>query len=529
MLTDSELGLTSWGLGDFQAAELTAYVCMDGLHMHTPEAAGAPLSAAAAAARGADLTLVHGAPVELGFRVSPPPSCSNPESFLDMWIREAKRISLDVEFTTTEGVVINVGTSSIMTCSTSDSEKVDEKKIILHRKDATTLFMSKVIVVQVESAYTALDINLCLSLGVLAAQSKIPSVPRGAMGQEEQAIRAFLETGRYCPPKISPRLSVLTARIVNAVSIMPWSRSLGMWTHVLGVTISNTHPYKRLCIDKVSLVLDDTLLSDSYRFSSPIISETYDVRNLNDQACPVDVGPSGSYTFAFQLKAKFLSCIDDSNGVGKISDISDTVTKTNSISAATNYGLSAAAAFPHAFSTPLQFKWRGKRELVAAEGSCPPAEGEDTGGDSSSSASGANDKLGNLQESLAPDSDSGSGFTSQFSSLLRNHLITSIDYILWSACVPLPVGDPMERELLLFTAAEYKQGQQQQPQGQGQQPENLKIESIFVDISGPSVVQALKSFPVTVRVTNASSTEKHLVMKIASGVCSIDLSPSPNT
>lgn len=461
MQSDSELNLTNWGMNDFQAAEVAGFVCMDGANMHLLHDAES------------ELTLVHGAPVEIGFKITPPATCAHADRFLDMWIQESKRITLDIEFMTDDGSSIHVGTSSIQTCSTTTNE-FDDRKIIFHRLNKSTLFISKVVVVQVDSLYTDQDIKLSLSTGVLAVQSKVPSVPRAGMGTEEQAIRAFLETGRYCPPRVTPRHCVVNARIVNALSIMPWSRSIGMWTHVLGVTVSNTHPYKNLWVDGTSLVLDDTLLNNNYRLCTPVISQTYDVCYLNGSMGPVEIGPSGSYTFAFELKAKFLGssekAIDGPEEKGRSG--LDTVTP-----AVVTGTFSPVSAIPQIFGTPIKFKWRCTR----------------------------NPKIQQLTDQ--------EGFCSQFSDLLKAHLITSIDYLRWSACVPLPVRDLAESELLLASEDE----------DMYQEYNRNKVQALFIDVSGPNVVDTLTSFEATVRIINVSPDEKDVILRLDSGVNDVNL------
>lgn len=460
MQSDSELNLTNWGMNHFQAANVVAFVCTDGGHVHLLNE------------EESEIALVHGAPVEIGFKITPPPGCTMAETFLDMWIQESKRITLDLDFQALNGETIPIGTSSIQTCSTYEND-LNEKRIVFNRVNAETLYMSKVVVVQVDAMYTDANIKLSISTGVSVVQSKIPSVSRAGMAPEEQAIRAFLETGRYCPPRVARRQCLIAVRIVNAVAIMPWSRSVGMWTHVLGVTVSNTHPHKRLLIDDVTLVLDDTLLQENYVLSRPIISDTYDLRNLNYTKNCVDIYPNCSYTFAFQLKAKFIGMLEGDCGEMSASDL---IVGATSISAVPT-GLSAVATIPHVFKTPIKFKWRCERF-----------------------EQGETFKKEQLFE-----------HESQFADLLQQYLITSIDYLRWTACVPLSAGDAAAHELMIFAAAEL------------QTAEKEVADSIFVDISGPSVTKPLVSFNVLIRVTNVTSEEKEMLIKIENRMSDVDL------
>lgn len=454
MQSGSELNLATWGMTDFQAADVVGFACMNGVNIHLLQP-------------DTELILVHGAPVELGFKVTPPADCKNPDAFLDMWVRECKHITLGIELLTTEGASIHIGTSSIQTCSTYEFD-LNEKKIAFNRSDPTTLYMSKVIVVQVDSAYTDVDIKLAMSAGVKAVQSKIPSVARGGMEPEEQVIRAFLETGRYCPPRVMPRHSTVAVRIVNVVSIMPWSRSLSMWTHVLGVTVSNTHPYKMLKLDDLSVVLDDTLLHEGLSLSRPVISEAYDFCSLNDVPFPIEIGPSGSYSFAFQLKAKFIG--GNSSG-GESDGLVNQVEATSALAS----GLSGISASPFVFSTPVKFKWSCKR----------------------------NDTVSMMQPLK---------FKSLYEDILKQYLITSIDYLRWSACIPVRAGDPIEAELAALSAGSESEG-----------IDACALDSFLVDISGPRSAKALTSFTVTIRVTNRTRGERSIVLKIDSGIVNVDL------
>ena len=400
--------------------------------------------------------------MEFGFKVTAPSTCSDPKALLDKWVAEAKRFYLDIELLTVGDSPILLGTSSIMTCSTAENETFDEKKLMFYRLSPTTLYVSKVVVVQVDVSYTNTNIKVRLCLGISQVQSRTPSIARRDMGSEEQAIRTFLETGRYCPPHARPREVVAAARIINAVSMMPWSRSLGMWTHVLDVTVSNTHPYEVLVVDTISLVLDDSLQNEHYRISHPIISSTYDIEILNCENFPIELRPSGSFTFAFQLRAKFMSCCERNVTQENIYSTSDI---------ALAYDMSPQSALPLSFSTPLKFKWREKVSMGESE---------------------------------------SSDFKSQYASILQRYYITSIDYIPWSACIPVRSGSSHEESLKFLTDLEFNSSEN-------------KPDSIFIDVCGPGTANILKSFPILVRVTNTTAEEKNMVLKISSGISSIDL------
>jgi hypothetical protein len=94
------------------------------------------------------------------------------------------------------------------------------------------------------------------------------------MSSEELALRAMLEGGRYRVPKVEPIEVSLPAIILDPLQIECWSKSINPWCALLGVEISNAHPYQAVSIQNVEINMPATLSVYENNVHNPVQHQT---------------------------------------------------------------------------------------------------------------------------------------------------------------------------------------------------------------------------------------------------------------
>jgi hypothetical protein len=303
------------------------------------------------------------------------------------------------------------------------------------------------------------------------------------MDSEEQTIRAFLEVGRYGAPRAAPKLFVVPARVLTSLLSQPWCKHIDMWTCLVGVNITNSHPFQSIDIDDVELLLDESVMEhidkssmygyfgengDTYRFSRSLLRDSFEIKCINgDSPHKISLSPLNSHTIIFELHSKLLE-VDRYKPEASLALLS--LEAEPSVTGpprdvVVSPLLSPESARLHEFSTPIKVKWR------SLPGASPDGSAEI------------------LSEYTA-------AYDSPFKDILVNHWISTMDFIAWTGCIPKYF------DVNAVPADTYC-------------PEfDLKMGDLFIDFYGPAFATSDEPFKLQVSVTNSTQSVKVLRLEV---------------
>lgn len=181
-------------------------------------------------------------------------STQNVEDFVWAIEKHSPFFVLDVD-------INNSDTNEVIQRDTRKAEKPldDSNKYQLQfRRTNDGFLVWRSMSIQTTEGFLTSKVSLNLSLSINVPTSKIPSSYRSTMSTEEKEIKAYLEGGRYRPPKVSPRTLSIPINIIESLQINTWSRPLGTMNCFLCIELKNNHPWRDILIKHTEVHLERT-------------------------------------------------------------------------------------------------------------------------------------------------------------------------------------------------------------------------------------------------------------------------------
>jgi len=206
------------------------------------------------------LIVSQGNSFEIGLEFSPQPSYTGSiDEFISSFEKHKDLLSFDLQ--------IQLGGGSVLRRETSDIQKRKYESNREYRDIDCTKFVKKTggfyigttTSIRIPQEHVNASVQFILAVNLSIPESNHPSNHRHNMSSEELALRAILEGGRYRVPKIDPIQISLPAVIIDSLQVDCWSKSISPWNALLGVEISNLHPFHTILIDRIEVNLPGTL------------------------------------------------------------------------------------------------------------------------------------------------------------------------------------------------------------------------------------------------------------------------------
>jgi hypothetical protein len=268
MQTEGEANAIAWGLSDFNKSAIRILKSQDTILWKQEKIPTLQ------ECKNDELTIfARGTCFEIGVELSPSTNWKKSlEEFIHSWEDQSQYLTLDIQIKCEDKVIPRETSYVQKLTQTKGSTLVMDQKII--KKTSNGLFIGTITSLRVPAQYLDVDLTLVLQLSVVVPSSQTPSNYKQGMCSEEKEVRALLETGRYHPPYIAPRVVPIPIRIIESLSIQCWSRNIDSWTSLNSVEIRNVHPKKDILIRHIGINLNASLRTEKIIRSNDVQNST---------------------------------------------------------------------------------------------------------------------------------------------------------------------------------------------------------------------------------------------------------------
>ena len=244
MQNEHEANAIAWGLDEFQKSSLR--VMTDAMSENLEPFIGD------------ELIVTRGARFNVGMEFLPSSKWGKSlEEFTSSWGAHGEFLQFQLQLREGDRAVHRETSLAQKYSMESSAENKLDGVIIRNTHDG--VFVGTHTALQLPAEYTNCSLTLTLVLSVVVPPSKTPSNYRLGMSPEEQEVRALLESGRYRPPRVTPRELHLSVRLIEALEVKCWAQAVEPTASLVSLELRNRHPYKSLVVHHFEVNLESSV------------------------------------------------------------------------------------------------------------------------------------------------------------------------------------------------------------------------------------------------------------------------------